>query len=60
MTLWWIGNILLLAVITPVVIILLVGVLKAAVNVRRTLEEIAVVGGTMVTALEPVPQLARR
>ncbi|MDQ3631687.1 MAG: hypothetical protein M3417_10555, partial [Actinomycetota bacterium] len=47
----------LLAVITPVVIFLLLGVLKAGATVRRSLEDIAVVGGTMVADLEPVPQL---
>ncbi len=57
MTLWWIGNFVLLVVITPVVIVLLLGVLKSGVTVRRSLEEIAEVGGTMVADLEPVPQL---
>lgn len=57
MTLWWIGNVVLLAVITPVVIFLLQGVLKSGMSVRRKLEDMAVVGETMVADLEPVPQL---
>ena len=57
MTLWWIGNLVLLVVITPVVIFLLLGVLKSAATVRRRLDDIAVVGQTMVADLEPVPQL---
>lgn len=57
MILWWILNIVLIAVIVPVVVVLLRGVLASARNLRGALDDIAVVGGTMVTALEPVPQL---
>ena len=57
MALWWIGNFVLIAVITPVVVFLLLGVLKAGVNVRNSLEDIAGVGEAMVADLEPVPQL---
>lgn len=58
MTIWWIGNVVLLAVIVPVVVLLLVGVLKAARRVRRTLDDIHEVGGDMVADLDAVPELA--
>jgi len=54
MTLWWIGNIVLLVVIAPVVVYLLRGVLDAARNVRGALDDIAVVGTEMVADLQPV------
>jgi hypothetical protein len=38
MTLWWIGNAVLLLVIVPVVVILLRGVLNAAKSVTRAVE----------------------
>jgi hypothetical protein len=38
MTLWWIGNAVLLLVVVPVVVILLRGVLNAAKSVTRTVE----------------------
>jgi hypothetical protein len=38
MTLWWIGNAVLLLVVVPVVVILLRGVLNAAVSVTRAVE----------------------
>lgn len=49
MTLWWIGNAVLLLVIVPVVILLLRGVLNAAKAVTPTVE-----------ALEPVAEAASR
>ena len=41
MTLWWIGNVVLLAVVLPVVIYLLYGVLSAAKAIVPSVEEIA-------------------
>jgi hypothetical protein len=41
MTLWWIGNIVLLVVILPVVVYLLRGVLEAARTIPPTVAEIA-------------------
>jgi hypothetical protein len=41
MTLWWIGDIVLLAVILPVVIYLLHGVLSAAKSIVPSVEQIA-------------------
>lgn len=57
MILWWIGNVILIAVIAPVVVILLRGVLLSAKTVHGALENIAGVGGAMVADLAPVPQL---
>lgn len=57
MILWWIGNIVLVAVIAPVVVFLLLGVLTSAKKVGGALDDIAGVGATMVADLAPVPQL---
>jgi hypothetical protein len=43
MTLWWIGDIILLVVIAPVVVYLLNGVLKAARSIVPTVQQIATV-----------------
>ena len=40
MTLWWIGNIVLLLVIVPVVVVLLRGVLSAARHATRAVESV--------------------
>ena len=49
MTVWWIGNVVLIAVIVPVVVVLLRGVLNAARRVTSTVE-----------ALEPVAEAASK
>jgi hypothetical protein len=49
MTLWWIGNVVLLLVIVPVVVILLRGVLNAARTTSRAVD-----------ALRPVAEAASR
>jgi hypothetical protein len=41
MTLWWIGNIILLVVVLPVVVYLLRGVLNAAKSIVPSVQEIA-------------------
>jgi hypothetical protein len=43
MTLWWIGNALLIAVVFPIVVILLREVLKAAKSIVPSVQEIATV-----------------
>lgn len=58
MIIWWLGNIVLLVVIVPVVVFLLVGVVRAATRVKRTLDDIYEVGGDMVSDLDAVPELA--
>jgi uncharacterized protein YqgC (DUF456 family) len=57
MALWWIGNIVLIAVVIPVVVLLLRGVLDAAVRTKKAVDAIAEVGGAMVADLEYVVQL---
>lgn len=59
MIIWWIGNIVLLAVIAPVVVFLLRGVLGATLTVRGAVDDVAVVGTKMVSDLEPVPELLK-
>jgi len=46
MTLWWIGSIVLLVVVLPVVVYLLHGVLAAAKSIVPAVERIASVAGT--------------
>ena len=41
MTLWWIGNVVLLVVVLPVVVYLLRGVLEAAKSIVPSVQEIA-------------------
>jgi hypothetical protein len=57
MALWWIGNVVLIGVVLPVVIVLLKGVLQAGMAVRRQCDAIAGVGATMVQDLNPVIEL---
>ncbi len=59
MTLWWIGNVVLLVVIAPVVVFLLSGVLDAARTVRRAVDGLGTVGAKMVSDLEPIPELLK-
>jgi len=57
MTLWWIGNIVLLFVIIPVVVILLRRVLNAAKSVVPTVEAIVPVARAASTDLDAVELL---
>ena len=57
MTLWWIGDIVLLVVIVPVVVYLLHGVLAAARSIVPTVEEIAAVARAGSKDLDAVPLL---
>ena len=57
MTLWWIGNIVLLAVVLPVVVILLRGVLTEARSIVPTVEGIADVAAAGSKDLDAVPLL---
>ena len=66
MTLWWIGNAVLLLVVVPVVVYLLNGVLQAARSIVPTVDGLATVAaaaskdrdaaGLRVTTREPVAQ----
>ncbi len=57
MTLWWIGNIVLLAVVVPVVVYLLRGVLEAARSIVPTVEGIADVARAGSKDLDAAPLL---
>jgi hypothetical protein len=57
MTLWWIGNAVLLLAVLPVVVYLLNGVLGAAKSIVPNVERIATVTGAASTDLDAVPLL---
>jgi hypothetical protein len=57
MTLWWIGNIVLLVVVFPVVVYLLHGVLKAARSIVPSVRQIADVAAAGSKDLDAVPLL---
>ena len=57
MTLWWIGDVLLLAVILPVVIYLLMGVLVAARGIVPSVRRIAAAADAGSRDLDAVPLL---
>jgi hypothetical protein len=57
MTLWWIGDVLLLVVLLPVVVYLLKGVLDAARSIVPSVERIAAAANAGSKDLDAVPQL---
>ena len=57
MTLWWIGNVVLLAVIVPVVVYLLKGVLDAANSIVPSVDRIAAAAHAGSKDLDAVPLL---
>ncbi len=57
MTLWWIGNVVLLLVVVPVVVYLLNGVLRAANSIVPAVEEIANVAAAGSKDLDAAPLL---
>ena len=57
MTLWWIGDIVLLVVILPVVVYLLSGVLQAARSIVPTVRDIAAVAAAGSKDLDAAPLL---
>ena len=57
MTLWWIGNIVLLLVILPVVVYLLRGVLDAARSIVPSVQKIATVAAAGSKDLDAAPLL---
>jgi len=57
MTLWWIGNALLLVVVVPVLVALLNRVLAALERIRGVSEEILAGGGKLAAELEHTPEL---
>jgi hypothetical protein len=57
MTLWWIGDVLLIAVVIPVVVYLLKGVLDAARSIVPSVDRIAAAAGAGSKDLDAVPLL---
>lgn len=57
MTLWWIGDIILLLVVLPIVVYLLRGVLNAAQSIVPTVDEIATVARAGSKDLDAAPLL---
>ena len=57
MTLWWIGNVVLLAVVLPVVVILLRGVLDAAASIVPSVQRISQAAGAGSNDLDAVTLL---
>lgn len=57
MILWWIGNIVLIAVIAPVVVILLQGVLAAAKEIKKNADNIIGNASAIVGDLNAIPAL---
>jgi hypothetical protein len=57
MTLWWIGNVVLLVVVLPVVVYLLRGVLDAAGSIVPSVQRIAAAGAAGSKDLDAVPLL---
>jgi hypothetical protein len=57
MTLWWIGNVLLLVAVLPVVIYLLKGVLDAAQSIVPSVDRIAAAAQAGSSDLDAVPLL---
>ncbi|MBO0830347.1 MAG: hypothetical protein J2P28_00605 [Actinobacteria bacterium] len=55
MALWWIGNVVLLLVVLPLVVYLLNRVLTALEQIRRATEEILSGGVALISELTPVP-----
>lgn len=59
MALWWIANVLALAVVIPLVIYLANKVIREVLTARRYAAEILVHGVGITANLDPVPALAR-
>ncbi|KQW47421.1 hypothetical protein ASC77_13235 [Nocardioides sp. Root1257] len=54
--LWWIGNIVLLVVVVPVLVALLNRVLAALERIRQASDDILAGGGALAAELEDVPE----
>ena len=58
MWLWWVGNAILLFVVTPLVLLLANRVIRPAVEIRRYADDILEHGVLLTENLEPVPVVA--
>lgn len=59
MTLWWIGNAVLFAVVIPAVVLILIFALRAALAVRRRVAEVAEQGKGVASGLDALGDLRR-
>jgi hypothetical protein len=59
MTLWWIGDVVLLVVVLPIVVYLLNGVLRAARGIVPTVDQIAATAAAGSQDLDAAPLLLR-
>lgn len=59
MALWWIGNVVFVAVVIPVVVLLLNRLLAPAVEIQRYADDIVEHGSGLVANLDSVEQLLR-
>ena len=57
MTLWWIGNIVLLAVVIPVVVVILRSVIMPAVSIKRRADDLASLGTSIMINADAVKDL---
>jgi uncharacterized protein YqgC (DUF456 family) len=57
MALWWIGNIVLLVIVIPVVLVILRSVIKPAISIKKHSDELVTVGSSIVTNLDAVYDL---
>lgn len=59
MTLWWIGNAVLLVVVLPVVVILLTGLLRQVLRLNKVADDLLVHGTGCSQQLDAVPKLVQ-
>ncbi len=57
MILWWIGNLILIFVVFPIVVVLMMRIVKAVDRIRVTCDEILYNGVTLTGLLDNVPEL---
>jgi hypothetical protein len=57
MTWWWVGNVVLVLVVVPVLVFLLNRVLAACERIRKASDEILSGGVTLIGAVDRVPEL---
>jgi len=59
MTLWWIGLVVLVVVVLPVVILILTMVIRPILQIRRQADDLIAVGTSIESSLDSVPDLVR-
>lgn len=57
MALWWVGNVVLIAVILPVVVLLLRGVLEPALEIKQTAVALAAAAPSLLTDLDDLGEV---